>query len=144
MVGIGNPLRSDDGAGPFLAQKIAESNLAGVQVRILHQLHLELLEEAIKYAIVLLVDASYVGVGLNFIKVAPIVQEHGASSHHLTPEFFCMLAHKLYHRDLILYLCAVPGRNFDFGESFSPDVQALLPEALAAIDSFLQEKLQDA
>ena len=140
IMGIGNPLRSDDGVGPFIAQKIKEKNLPGVKVRAVVQLNIEHLEEVEKYDKILLIDASFLGEGLVFRKVQPIDREQGASSHHLSPEFFCTLAQKLYHRHLNLYLCAIRGRNFELGEQLSPEVQLLVPKALEEICAFLKER----
>lgn len=140
VVGIGNPLRSDDGLGPFIVQKIEEKNLPGVQVRIAHQLNIELLEEVSHYDKILLVDASYFEQGLVFRKIESIVHAEGASSHHLSPEFFWFLAHKLYGQSLSLYLCAVQGHNFQMGETFSPAVQFIIPKAIEEISEFLTEQ----
>ena len=140
VIGIGNPLRSDDGVGPYIVNKIKEKNLPGVKVRIAHQLNIEFLEEAGKYDAILLVDASFLGEGLIFKKVQANEHEQGSSSHHLTPTFFWTLAKKLYHRDLNLYLCAIRGRNFDMGEHLSAEVKLLVPKALDEICAFLKEK----
>lgn len=140
VMGIGNPLRSDDGVGPYIVQKIKDKNLPGVKVRAVQQLNIELLEEVDKYDKILLVDASFLGEGLIFRKVQPIDHEQGASSHHLSPEFFWTLAHKLYHRHLNLYVCAVRGRNFELGEQLSTEVQLLIPQAIDEICAFLKER----
>ena len=140
VVGIGNPLRSDDGVGPHIVQEIRAKNIPGVKLLVSHQLNIELLEDAIDYEKILLVDASCDGEeGLVFRKVHATDDEHGASSHHLSPEFFWTLAKKLYRRELSLYVCAVRGRNFDMGETFSPGVQSLVPKAVDEICAFLKE-----
>jgi hydrogenase maturation protease len=140
VVGIGNPLRSDDGLGPLIVQKIEEKNLPGVQVRIAHQLNIELLEEVGKYDKILLVDASYLEEGLVIKKVQSLDHVEGASSHHLSPEFFRALAQKLYNQHLNLYLCAVRGQNFEMGETISLEVHLLIPKAIEEISAFLTEK----
>ncbi len=140
VLGVGNPLRSDDGVGPFIAAQIKKKNIPGVDVIISHQLDLELLEETGKYAKILLIDASFLGEGLVFRKVGGMEHEHGASSHHMSPEFFRALAKKLYHRDLNIFLCAIRGRNFDLGDQLSSDVELLVPKALDEICAFLLEK----
>ncbi len=140
VIGIGNPLRADDGVGPYIANAIKNKQIPGVNVVLSHQLDIELLEEAGKYAKILLIDASFLGEGLVFRKVQAASTEQGSSSHHLTPEFFWTLAQKLYHKELSLYVCAVRGRNFEMGEKLSPEVKLLVPKALDEICAFLREK----
>ncbi|MBF0489340.1 MAG: hydrogenase maturation protease [Candidatus Omnitrophica bacterium] len=140
VMGIGNPLRSDDGVGPYIAQKIKEKAIAGVKVLVSQQLDIEVLEEAANYNKILIIDASFLGEGLIFRKIQSTDNEQGSSSHHLTPEFFWTLAKKLYHHDLSLYLCAIRGRNFEMGEQLSPEIQLLVPKAMDEICAFLKEK----
>ena len=139
VVGIGNPLRSDDGVGPCIVHKIEEKNIPGVNTLSAHQLNVELLEEVGGYQKVLLVDASYSGDGLSFRKVIPINVDKGASSHHFSPEFFLALSKKLYQRDLNLFLYSIRGRNFDIGGQLSPDVMSLVPKAVDEICACLKE-----
>ena len=44
VVGYGNPLRSDDGVGPFLANEIGGLAMEDVTVKTCHQLNVELVE----------------------------------------------------------------------------------------------------
>ncbi len=140
VIGVGNPLRSDDGVGPHIAHKIKEKNIPGVKVKVVHQLNIELLEEVGEYEKILLIDASFLGQGLVFKKVQASEHEHGSSSHHLSPELFWALAKKLYHKNLNLYLCAIRGRSFAMSEQLSPEVQLMVPKALDEISAFLKEK----
>lgn len=140
VVGIGNPLRCDDGLGMLLAGQIAQRNIPGVTVITSQLLNLELLEDALGYAKILVIDASAVGEGLVFKKIQVIQNAPAASSHHLSPEFFLAMARELYEKDLNLYVCSLRGYNFEVGNTLSPQVLGLLPQALAEIEAFLKEK----
>ncbi len=140
VVGIGNPLRCDDGLGPLLAGQIAQRNIPGVKVITSQLLNLELLEDALGYAKILVIDASTVGEGLVFKKVQIIENGPAASSHHLSPEFFLTMARELYEEDLNLYVCSLRGYNFEVGNTFSAQVLGMLPQALVEIEAFLKEK----
>ncbi len=140
VIGIGNPLRSDDGLGPSLAAALEKENIAGVLVVTSQQLNLELLEDAIGYKNILVIDASAVGEGLVFKKVEVVENVSAASSHHFSLEFFLAMARELYEKDLSLYVCSIRGWNFEVGNGFSAEVLSLMPQALAKIKAFLKEK----
>ncbi len=137
VIGIGNPLRSDDGLGPFLAGEIEKRNIPGVCVITSQLLHLELLEDAVGYGRVLIIDAGAVGPGVILKKVDPQTRGPAASSHHLSPEFFGAMARELYQKDLNLYVCSVYAHDFGLGNHFSASVLKLVPQALVRIESFL-------
>ncbi len=140
VIGIGNPLRSDDGLGPSLAAALEKENIPGVLVVTSQQLNLELLEDAIGYKNVLVIDASVVGEGLVFKKVEVGQNLSAGSSHHFSLEFFLAMARELYQKDLSLYVCSIRGRNFEMGNSFSVEVLSLMPQALAKVKAFVKEK----
>jgi hydrogenase maturation protease len=140
VVGIGNPLRSDDGVGTLIVEKINEQHILNVATIVSHQLNIELLEEVPHFEKVVLVDASFCGEGLSFKKVQSSGEEQVASTHHLSPELFLTLAKKLYHYDLNLYLCSIRGQNFDVGSHLSPEVKMLVPKAIEKIYAFLKEE----
>ncbi len=140
VVGIGNPLRSDDGLGPLLAAQIAQRNIPGVKVITSQLLNLELLEDALGYAKILVIDASAVGEGLVFKKIQVAENAPAASSHHLSPEFFLAMARELYEKDLNLYVCSLRANNFEVGNTLSAEVLDIFPQALSEIEAFLKEK----
>ncbi len=139
VVGIGNPLRSDDGVGSHIVQKIQEKHIPGVKTLVCQQLNIELLEEVGKYKKILLIDASFLGEGMSLRKVNSAKDDQAVSSHHLTPEFFLMLAKKLYHWNDNLYLCSIRGRSFEMGQQLSPEVQRLVPQAIDEVHALLKE-----
>ena len=133
VIGYGNSLRSDDGAGVFVAEKLAQENIPGIKVMTAHQLHVELLEEAIQCEKVILVDAGDQEGGVLLRKVAPSGQTPIASSHHLGPELFYGLAQKIYNKKLDLYVCSIKGENFEMGDKLSSSTLLRAKKALNLI-----------
>lgn len=137
VVGIGNPLRGDDGLGVLLAEQIAKRDIPGVKVITSPMLNLELLEDAIGYEKILVIDACTVGEGIVFKKIQFSSTGSLGSSHHLSPEFFLAMAHELYEKDLNLYVCSLRAENFDVPHSLSSKVLSMIPNALVEIEAFL-------
>ncbi len=139
VVGIGNPLRCDDGLGSLIAGVISKRKIPGVKVITSLQLNLELLEEAVGYLKILIIDASVTGEGIVFKKIQSPGNALQSSSHHLSPELFLAMGKELYDKDLSLYLCSIRGQNFDLGDTFSSQVMESFPHAIIEIDAFLKE-----
>lgn len=139
LVGVGNLLRSDDGVGPLIAEKIAKKDIPGVSVIMSQLLNIELLEDAIGYERILIIDAGAVGKGVTLKKIECPSGSSQASSHHLSPEFLLAMAQELYETDLNLYVCCIRGENFDVGNTLSASVVELIPQAVAKVEEFLMQ-----
>lgn len=122
VVGIGNPLRSDDGVGPYVADGVEARGLNGVKVWVVHQLNVEDLDRMIEFNKIILVDASVTGLPLDFHPVDKFTRQTLSSSHHLSAETFVNLAKSIYHTDLHLHLCSIRGISFEVGNKISPEV----------------------
>lgn len=138
IVGYGNSMRSDDGVGIYVASRLAEEKSAGVEVRLMHQLHLELLEELIQYEKIIFVDAAEQGPEVILQKVEPKPQEISlTSSHQLSPAVIYQLALQVYRKKLDLLVCTIRGENFDFGSLLSPVVLDRARRAVTLIRSVI-------
>ncbi len=135
VVGTGNPLRSDDGVGPYVAAKIDALQLPDVETFITQQLHLEFIDKFFKYDRVILVDACLAGKDFDFYSMAQAHNRTTVSSHHLDAKLFSELAQRLYGKNINLYICSVKGRNFDVGDVISADVLACAQKAIELICS---------
>lgn len=135
VIGYGNSLRRDDGAGLFLAASLAERWLAaGLPVRhlALQQLVPELAEEIADPAVaaVLFVDAAahdHPSVALTRVAADPASPSVG---HHLQPAVLLLYAEHLFGRCPPAWLLTVPGRDFAMGEGLSAAVQASIDDVL--------------
>ncbi len=140
IIGIGNPLRCDDGIGPYVAERIEAEGLNGVKVWTTQQLQLEDLERMLEFKGVVLIDASVDGQPLDF---RPIQSTGGqlASSHHICAETFVSLAKSIYHKELKMELCSIRGLCFDTGDTLSPAVLERAAEAVKLICCSLKGKV---
>lgn len=135
VIGIGNPLRCDDGVGPYVADCIEAKSLSRVKVWIAQQLHVEDLERMLDFNQVILVDASIVGSPLEFRLVESVGSKTLSSSHHLSAETFVSLAPSIYHQHLRMHVCSIRGNNFEVGSGISPEVLERAHEAVELICS---------
>lgn len=138
VVGIGNTLRSDDGVGAYICQKIEELEIPGVTTLIVQQLLLELIEDMAPFDHVLLVDAAINSTEVILEPLANGSLKPISSSHHVNASLLQTLAKKLYNKTLSLYLCTIPGFNFNTGDSLSLQTKDLSKNAIAIIKKWLE------
>ena len=138
VIGYGNTLRGDDGAGPRVAQLLATTDDAAVLVR--HQLVPELADDLKDRAVVVFVDAATTlaaGAVAARRLAASAAAEAPGLTHHCTPEALVLLAERLYGAKPRAFLVTIGAGSFDLGEELSPPVAAALPEAVAVIRRLL-------
>ena len=121
LIGYGNVMRCDDGAGVRVAETIEKEQFAEVEVRTYQQLQVDLVNEFSHYERVILVDASVEGPEVNIRKIRPSSYGHMASSHHLGPDLLLRLSQIVHLGEPELYLCTIRGECFDFGETLSSE-----------------------
>jgi hydrogenase maturation protease len=136
IVGIGNPLRSDDGVGLLVAQELlrelpAESD---TQVIAAHQLTPEIAEFASRAERVLFVDAARGGEpGSVACKRIALRELPSRYSHDFSPVAIVQLAERLYGRCPPAYLITIAGANFETGETISEAVTEAVPALKAKV-----------
>lgn len=133
IVGIGNPLRCDDGVGHYVAECIEAKGLIGVKVWVTQQLQVEDLDRMLEFNRIILVDASINGPFLDFRPIQKLSGQMLASSHHLSAETFVNLASSIYHKELNVFLCSIKGESFEVGNKISPTVLKRAEEAIGLI-----------
>jgi hydrogenase maturation protease len=149
ILGIGNTLRSDDGIGAFVCRQLEKLKLNGLTIHIIHQLQTEWLDELAGFNSVLIIDAA---VNENDdIAIIPIDRAQTIStniSHHLSINLLADLMTTMHNSRVHVYTCAIPGENFDFGESLSANGQKNAERAVDLITSWIRENefihVQDA
>jgi len=142
VVGYGNPLRTDDGVGWHVAERLFhmasradDPRLEGVAVLRRHQLTPELALDISAATRVVLVDARH-GLSAGTFTVARVERGEGSAttwSHHLGPPSLIALADELYGRvpDVFLVSCGV--HSFEIGDRLSPVVEAALSRVVDAV-----------
>lgn len=136
VVGYGNPLRTDDGVGWHVADRLADDpRLDGAAVLRRHQLTPELALDVSAASLVVLVDASHgPAPGTFTVARAERAGDTGTTwSHHLGPPSLIALAHELYGRapDVFVVSCGV--QSLEIGDTLSPVVEAALPAVVDAV-----------
>lgn len=131
VIGYGNPLRGDDGAGSEAARRVERLGLPGVVVIECHQLLPEHAEVLSRYdrAIFLDAHAGLDGEGIQVSKVFPS-EDPQLGSHASDPASLLALADALYHRHPESTLIALPTRDFDLREGLSPRAEEGVEQAV--------------
>jgi len=142
IIGYGNTLRSDDGAGYYIAEQVAEWGLEGVRSLFLHQLTPELADTIAQSDAVIFVDAAPPqSLSLDTIALTPVKIDSAKSTlnlgHGLSPSMLLAMAQSLYGVRPEAYLVLVPTENFDFGEQVSSLTQKSMTIVLDLIRKYL-------
>ena len=125
VIGIGNRMRGDDGAGVQAAEMLS-SRTHAKQVRVLtvHQLLPEHAEEIARARRVLFLDAS-VEVASGRLKCCRVMPEAGDAplSHHVTAGQLLLLANQLYGTSPECWLIQIGGNSFEVRSRLSRNLQ---------------------
>lgn len=138
VIGYGNVLRGDDGAGPAVAEAVARSARAETRAFVLHQLVPELAEELARARLAIFVDACHAGpnhdMRVEALAPANDVQPLG---HTATPGNVLAHAQVLFGAYPPSWHVLVPGVSFKVGDGLSQTALAGIETALHAIDVIL-------
>jgi hydrogenase maturation protease len=152
VVGYGNPLRSDDGVGPAVAERLAaDPRLRGADVRAEHQLTPELALDASAASFLVLIDAAEdVAAGEVAVRrlgpggVAgdgPVEEAGPPLTHHLDPGALLGLARQLFGaapEDVVIV--GIGPVSLDVGETLSPEVEAAAARAVELVAGLVAER----
>ncbi len=135
VIGIGNTLRRDDGAGWIFAEGLA-AELAHAGVDVTLELHHQLTPEValsaaeLQPAAIFFVDAS---AAVASPAITHLGEDAGgsAASHHLSPVTCLAILDKLYGVKVSGWLVQTPAEDFDHGEGLSEMAQRGVDEAPA-------------
>ncbi|SRR6266496_1038853 len=135
IIGVGNPLRCDDGVAWQVISDLSRQGVPqDVEVITQHQLTPELAFPASQSETVLFLDAAVDGQGgeLRCQAVTP-QRASGVFSHEFSPGTILSLAQELYGKRPQGFVISLGGECFDHGETLSPCVQKNLPRAVSFI-----------
>lgn len=139
VIGYGNDLRSDDGIGQHIAKVVSQWNQVGVRSLWVHQLTPELASDITTAELVIFVDA-YRAFQTQDVQVrflTPVCCDI-IDTHNSDPQGLLTLAQSVYGHCPSAWLIAVPGVNFELGESFSDTTKKGLNQALEQIANLLE------
>jgi hydrogenase maturation protease len=134
VIGIGNPLRGDDGVGMLLAEQVGG--------RSVQQLTPELAEDLAEMEAVLFIDAwlAPAGASPELIPIAPAngAADSAANSHQLEPAQLLAISQALYGRAPAVHLLRVPAYRFAHNGVLSAELQAALPATRTLLQRWLE------
>jgi hydrogenase maturation protease len=147
VIGIGNPLRGDDGVGWWLlAELAAAAPVPGRTLRRVQQLTPELAAELAVAERALFVDAWLAppGAGPRLLEETAEAAAGGggpgaAGSHHLTPATLLAMASLLFGRRPPAAQLLVPAFVLGHGDDLSAATRALLPAARRLLRGWLAQ-----
>jgi hydrogenase maturation protease len=131
IIGVGNTLRADDGAGWHVARQLLLSPLPPqVEVAAVHQLTPELSEPLSLCRTAIFIDAAlHVSPGaLSFLEIFPDGNPQ-RDTHHFPPSVLMRISRDLYGRCPRAFLLAIGVGSFEFHSQPSPPVQAAISRA---------------
>jgi hydrogenase maturation protease len=138
VIGIGNPLRSDDGLGWRVAEQLSARTNENLRVLKVHQLTPELAEAISEADIAIFVDAGAHGIpGTLTCENVRVSEADLRFSHDVTPATLIQIAKTLYGKNPTAYLLCLVGTTFEHGESLSPEIVAVIPQAIAKIQELM-------
>ena len=140
IIGVGNTLRSDDGIGAYICSQMDALHLPDVTMRILHQLHIELIEDLWQYDSVIIADAAVTVKDVEFIPLQIHETQVLSSSHHLNANMLGALAQKIHGKNIPIFLCSVGGENFEMGETLSVKAMMNADNAVKLINAWIKNK----
>lgn len=142
-IGYGNTLRSDDGAGQIVAQKIAEWKLPQVQSIAVHQLTPELAANIAQTDVVIFIDAvatdseNPVSSQIQRIYAEDDNNDNISFGHSCNPRSLLSCTQILYSKVTKAYWVLISAVNFDFGEELSSLTQRGIDIALNQIKQLI-------
>ena len=139
VIGYGNTLRSDDGVGVWVADRIAALHLPDVDVKTCHQLFPELAADILHYDTVIMVDASASGEPITVRKSISHHEPLPPSNHNVSPERIHHLAYEMYGATVDMRVYTVRGESFEFGSMLSPSVKERATKTVALIVALLHQ-----
>ncbi len=144
VIGYGNEIRGDDGAGLRVAEAIEALHLPGVRVIACHQLTPDLAEPLAVARAAFFADARPAAEGAP-IEVFPVLAETkvGFSLHSGSPAGLLALAQALYGRCPPTWCVAIPAVDFNLGETLTETARHGVAAAVAAIQERVAELDRD-
>ena len=140
IIGIGNPLRQDDGLGAAAAAQL-EVRLASASIQVMHchQLVPELAETLAQAELAIFIDACVEGEpGTLTSKTLTPLDSDSRYTHSADPAVLLGSAHHLYGRAPRAWLFTLTGADFVYSEALSPTVANALPHLIDAVIACLK------
>jgi hydrogenase maturation protease len=140
IIGIGNPMRADDGVGAFVCEILGEKKIDGLTCIIKHQLDFGITEELISFDEVIFIDAS---IETTSISLQELKGEDNCSpsfSHHLQASMVAKLAKELFDTHTRFYICSVGSNRFGMGAAISAKARHNAHAAVSLLTDWIKAR----
>lgn len=139
VMGIGNSLRSDDGAGALVCKLLENENIPWLEFIVTQQLDPAMADDLNSFEKVVFVDAAIDTDGVVFRQLEPAADIPSASSHHINAAMLASLAVKIYDSKTNFWLCSIGAHDFEMGENISESTMQNVLEAVTIIAKWARE-----
>jgi hydrogenase maturation protease len=133
VIGFGNDLRSDDGAGRWVADQIERLGFDAVEVRSVSQPTPELALALTGRSMVVFVDARVDVAALTVERVDPTAAAPSSMTHHGDAASLLALTTSLGDPPPIAVMVSIPASNLEMGFAMSDETRAAAEEAVDRI-----------
>ena len=136
VIGIGNELRADDGAGALVVRRLEQYALPDVQTECIPQLTPEWLERMAGAGITILVDVRVPqdsddgGVWLQSLQE---IHQGPSAGHALNVTELVALGERIYGKHIHVLVCSIPAFDFTIGNPVSEACVALIDPSVREI-----------
>ncbi len=145
VLGVGNPILSDDGIGIHVARALKASGLPGVEVEELPAGGLELLDMVLGFDKVVIVDAIQTRGGVpgqvHILEEADFEKAvHGSSPHGINIATALAMGRRIVPEGMpkeVVYVAVEAEDLVNVGERLTPKVEAALPDILKRVEKEL-------
>lgn len=139
VIGYGNSLRSDDGAGRKVAEILAQQQRTDLRCLSIHQLTPELATEIAQARAVIFADAiASEATAITVHSFQPTPSEAIDFGHTSNPQSLLALTQYLYQKRPPAWWVLIPGRNFEFGEQLSASAERFVADACREIEQLIE------
>jgi len=140
VIGYGNDLRADDGAGRSVADAIGARALPGVAVRSTTQLTPELALEMTGTTTVVFVDASIQDEDVTVRLVEQSPDPPRSMTHHGDPAALLSMVAAVGPPPETAYVVSIPASNLGLGFDFTPRTEAAVAEAIEVVTELVARR----
>ena len=143
LIGYGNTLRSDDGVGHFIADKLADKLQDKIDIIKATQVTVEMVEDIKDRKFVIFVDA-HVSDKEDWLRMEEVLPDFkfGMTAHIFTPGALLALCEEIYNKYPKAYLFSIKGINYDFGDELSEQTKRSAEIAIKQITELVQKLIQ--
>lgn len=139
IIGYGNTLRADDGAGIDAVRRIAE-RYPTVHCKTVHQLGPELAEDIADYQTVVFLDASVESREVTVDRIDLPVSMGPMHTHIATAPGLLALAARLYNASpLNAYMVHIPATSFEFGQPCTPETVRHIERSVESVSRLIDQ-----